>query len=423
MAENFIAEAFSLLAISLVVIALRWVSRVWTVGFRKLAVDDYLMVVAGALYSAETTVAYYVGNPWKGLANSGMTPEQRAALDPNSEEYRLRVGGSKNQLVGWLVYTVLLWTLKTCMLIFYSRLTDGVHNMRIRIRIGAVMLIVTFLGTFLTILLGCQPIHRHWQINPDPGNFCQPAISKLQVAVLITLNISTDFYLMSVPLPMIWGSRLATKRKWALSVMFSGGILVMVAGILRCVLILTSGVNGPQQAGEWSIRESFIAVTVGNLPMLYTLFQRLHSSALSTLSSARSASNSHHHHHHHRNKRKSYPLGSYDRSGAGAGGGGRKAAKKYKHPLSMPNDTAMDSDERIVVEGKEEGGRGDGDDHQMGRARYGEGWGERRDRGIRVQTDLHVESSDGDAGASGVGVGVGGGGERDDWGSARVSRV
>lgn len=42
--------------------------------------------------------------------------------------------------------------------------------MRIRIRIGAVMLIVTFLATFLTILLGCQPIHRHWQINPDPGS-------------------------------------------------------------------------------------------------------------------------------------------------------------------------------------------------------------------------------------------------------------
>lgn len=68
-------------------------------------------------------VAYYVGVKWKGLANSGMTPEQRAALDPQSVEYKLRVGGSKNQLTGWLVYTVLLWTLKTCMLIFYSRLT------------------------------------------------------------------------------------------------------------------------------------------------------------------------------------------------------------------------------------------------------------------------------------------------------------
>lgn len=47
MAENFIAEAFSLLAVALVVIALRWVSRVMTVGFKKLAPDDYLMVIAG----------------------------------------------------------------------------------------------------------------------------------------------------------------------------------------------------------------------------------------------------------------------------------------------------------------------------------------------------------------------------------------
>ncbi|KAL8758309.1 MAG: hypothetical protein Q9184_003965 [Pyrenodesmia sp. 2 TL-2023] len=94
-----------------------------TVGFKKLAPDDYLMVIAGALYAAETTVAYYVGASWKGLANSGMTPEQRAALDPQDPEYQLRVGGSKNQLTGWLVYTVLLWTLKACMLIFYSRLT------------------------------------------------------------------------------------------------------------------------------------------------------------------------------------------------------------------------------------------------------------------------------------------------------------
>lgn len=47
MAENFIAEAFSLLAIGLIVIALRWVSRLMTVGFTNLAFDDYLMIVAG----------------------------------------------------------------------------------------------------------------------------------------------------------------------------------------------------------------------------------------------------------------------------------------------------------------------------------------------------------------------------------------
>lgn len=47
MAENFLAEAFSFLAIGLVVIVLRWISRVMTVGFARLAADDYLMVIAG----------------------------------------------------------------------------------------------------------------------------------------------------------------------------------------------------------------------------------------------------------------------------------------------------------------------------------------------------------------------------------------
>lgn len=47
MAENFIAEAFSLLAIGLIVIAVRLYSRILTVGFRKLAADDYLMIAAG----------------------------------------------------------------------------------------------------------------------------------------------------------------------------------------------------------------------------------------------------------------------------------------------------------------------------------------------------------------------------------------
>lgn len=59
MAGNFIAEAFSLLAISLVVIVLRWISRVMTVGFARLAADDYLMIVAGV---SETCLSAAIGN-------------------------------------------------------------------------------------------------------------------------------------------------------------------------------------------------------------------------------------------------------------------------------------------------------------------------------------------------------------------------
>lgn len=50
MAENFIAEAFSLLGISLGIILLRMVSRISLVGTRKLQLDDYLMVLAGVSF-------------------------------------------------------------------------------------------------------------------------------------------------------------------------------------------------------------------------------------------------------------------------------------------------------------------------------------------------------------------------------------
>jgi hypothetical protein len=71
-----------------------------------------------------------------------MTDEHRATLDPNSEEYHLRfvvltffsnatafvptykyrVLGSKLQIVGYSLYSVLVWSLKAAMCNFYLRL-------------------------------------------------------------------------------------------------------------------------------------------------------------------------------------------------------------------------------------------------------------------------------------------------------------
>jgi hypothetical protein len=68
-------------------------------------------------------MAYLVVAYWKGLANNAMTDEQRAALDPNSEEHVLRVNGSKSHVAGLLLYTTLLWLLKGCWAVYYARLT------------------------------------------------------------------------------------------------------------------------------------------------------------------------------------------------------------------------------------------------------------------------------------------------------------
>lgn len=173
-----------------------------------------------------------------------LTPEERAAIDVNSEEYKLRIHGSKSHLSGWLIYTVLLWAIKACWLFFYKRLGDGVDNMATQIKIGFVFCGTTFIATILVILCGCLPIYKRWQINPDPGSMslpdaswcpptsylfastfkrvlwenmknmftnsftdaCQLAISKLTAWTLICTNLSTDLYIMTIPLPVRFSS-------------------------------------------------------------------------------------------------------------------------------------------------------------------------------------------------------------------------
>ena len=75
------------------------------------------------VYGLETGAAYSVGAIFQGLANNSMTDEERRTLPLDSERYHLRVGGSKLQLMGWSSYTLLLWLLKLCMNVFYTRLT------------------------------------------------------------------------------------------------------------------------------------------------------------------------------------------------------------------------------------------------------------------------------------------------------------
>ncbi|KDN61246.1 hypothetical protein CSUB01_09843 [Colletotrichum sublineola] len=262
--SDFVTEAFTLLGVAIGVISLRTYARISAVGVKHLQADDYLMLFIALSYSAETALAYSVGAYWRGLANSGMSDEARKNLDPNSEEFMLRVNGSKTQVAGWITYSCLvLWPAKAAMCTFYVRLTQGMHNYRKRIICGFVIIGVTWLVVFFSIIFGCYPMEKNWQIYPDPGNL----------------------YLLSIPIPMLWGSQLPLRKKLGLIVLFSGGIFVTMAGILRCVLIITDPVHGAQQAGSWAVRETFVAIVTTNVPMIFPLVRRWLSPLLGTITS------------------------------------------------------------------------------------------------------------------------------------------
>lgn len=134
-------------------------------------------LVPKLLYSAEVALAYTLGAFWQGLANNGITNEERETLDTKSQEHLLRVNGSKTQVVGWTIYITLLWTLKAAMCTFYLRLTDGLIIYRSRVHAGFVLVFTTWVVVLLSVLLSCRPLRKYWQINPDPGSKVKALLS------------------------------------------------------------------------------------------------------------------------------------------------------------------------------------------------------------------------------------------------------
>ncbi|KAJ9482206.1 hypothetical protein VN97_g11233 [Penicillium thymicola] len=272
MADN--AEAWTLLSLALVIISVRVGVRWKLVGPANFQLDDYLMPLAGVFFVLETVAAYLVGAKFEGLTNSYMTPEQRATLDPNSTEWSHRVAGSKIQIIGWSLYVAILWLVKFSLAVFYSRLTTGLQHLPTRVRVGYIILGVTYIATALTLLLSCQPFHAFWQINPDPGNLCQPTDSRVYVFVVVILNILTDVYLLSIPLPLLWTVNLNLKRKIPLMVLFSGATFVMIAGVIRAATIMRLTPDGAVSGSKWACRETFVSIVVSNLPIIQPLIRK-----------------------------------------------------------------------------------------------------------------------------------------------------
>lgn len=221
--------------------------------------------------------------------------------------------GSKIQLAGWSTYSFLLWILKGAMCTFYYRLTKDLEGYRTRILVGFALIIGSFVVVQLNLLLSCHPFYRWWQIYPDPGIYCHPAISPNLVWTYLSFNVATDMYLIMIPMPMLWKAAMPWFQKVWLIALFSCGLFVTMAAILRVVLLVSVStqrpslefklsnifqdpVNGAQLAGSWAVRETFVAVLVTNLPMLFPSLKKwvvpLVARVASSLSTSRNPSSS-----------------------------------------------------------------------------------------------------------------------------------
>lgn len=90
----------------------------------------------------------------------------------------------------------------------------------------AVMVLLSAFGVAVVIddLLACRPLSKMWK-PLQPGVCENPFVS---LVALSSCNMATDLILILLPMPMIWGLQMATRRKIGLTIIFALGLMYAV---------------------------------------------------------------------------------------------------------------------------------------------------------------------------------------------------
>ncbi|KAL4778183.1 hypothetical protein BJX76DRAFT_362965 [Aspergillus varians] len=262
-ATPFQTEAWTEYGLGCVVLLFRLFARAKVVGFKNWQGDDYFAIVALIFWTAELTMLELIGQYG---TNIGLSDEERASATP--EQTARLVAGSKCLMAGWTCYVTLIWSLKACMLFFYNRLTLGLTQQKL-VKINIVLCGCTYVAVIFTIFLHCRPISRHFQVYPDPGLNC--SADYVNYIVIAATNVVTDGILLFIPIPLLAKVRLAFRRKLIIGVLLCGGVFVMAATLLRCILSLRD-INSINNSTIWAIRETFVAIIAVNAPCIKPLF-------------------------------------------------------------------------------------------------------------------------------------------------------
>ncbi|KXX83469.1 hypothetical protein MMYC01_200075 [Madurella mycetomatis] len=255
-ATPFQTEAWTEYGIGVIILLLRYFARWKIVGFRGWQGDDYFAVLALVFWTAELCMLELIG---QNGTNIGITDEIGATL---SDEQIARLEfGSKCLLAGWNFYVTLIWCLKGCMICFYHRITLGLREQKV-VKWTGVACVLAYAGVIATIWGRCTPVHRNWQVVPYPG---------ANYLALVVLNVSTDFVIVCIPIPMLWRVKLSIRRKIFIGILLCSGVFIMIAALLRCILSLRD-IEGINISTIWAIRETFVGLIVVNAASIKPLF-------------------------------------------------------------------------------------------------------------------------------------------------------
>ncbi|KAH7016688.1 hypothetical protein EDB80DRAFT_703295 [Ilyonectria destructans] len=243
---------------------------------RRWRVDDTYMTFALLPLVARTLLMTmsFVLNPT--TSHDPATAQDAADLGKSMDQINQdRVLALKLLVPVRLFYALFLWTLKLCLLDFYSRLVSHLRWGRIAVMIMWWAVFTTFIAVVIASLTECRPLHLTWDLIADrPPNHCSRGVVNL--LVMAVFNALTDIALLVLPFPMLYNTQLSRKHKIQLSFLFGIGFVVVAITIIRVPLILISSVTQASRS-LWASVEIVCACVVANAAFFYALVKDLQS--------------------------------------------------------------------------------------------------------------------------------------------------
>ncbi|GME66461.1 hypothetical protein GTA08_BOTSDO06439 [Neofusicoccum parvum] len=248
-----------------------FVGRIWsraitTGSIKRLASDDYVMIVTFLFYTALIVLLNFNIR----YASNLMPDEELPIVLADPKEIKDRIFGSKITLAVEQCMIHSQWGQKASLLILYHRMTQGLReNLYNKILSGYVLLgyliiQITFFGVW------CRPFNQYWALPPDNpqcanyGHYC--------ITILI-FNTSSDIGLMYIPIQLIWKAQMKRKKKIMLCGVFSLGLFNVVAAVLNKTYNWI--LPGSTVYMIWYVRESSTGIYVSNATCCWPLFRKL----------------------------------------------------------------------------------------------------------------------------------------------------
>ncbi|KAJ5810203.1 uncharacterized protein N7503_002421 [Penicillium pulvis] len=265
--HQLLVEAVVFWSIGVVIYGGRMISRTIANGsIKRLLWDDYVMTATFMVYTT-LLVLIQISSRY---ATNLMDPKDYDQVLSDPQEVRDRIYGSK--IVIGLEQCMLFstWGVKTCMLIFYWRLTQSLRSnlyikiLSIYVALGFVVIMVCYYAVY------CRPFSQYWAM---PVKNMQCATYQRYSITQAVFNISSDAVMFAIPIPLLIRAQLKKHRKILLLGVMSLGLFTIIAAILNKYFNFASPLTTTYQI--WYIREASTAIYVANLMCWWPLLRKI----------------------------------------------------------------------------------------------------------------------------------------------------